>query len=111
MFCLFRGGFKILVRTNNRPRKSKTPLYMSSVRKFKFASNTNDGNKGMIGRQKQLSWHASHSQLIASTLTEDTGRSEEHTSELQSLMRISYAVFCLKKKNTHKNTKDERIPF
>src|SRR3546814_10653906 len=32
------------------------------------------------------------------------GRSEEHTSELQSLMRISYAVFCLKKKiiyNTH----------
>src|SRR3546814_6906613 len=30
-------------------------------------------------------------------------RSEEHTSELQSLMRISYAVFCLKKKKYHKN--------
>src|SRR3546814_9553374 len=30
-------------------------------------------------------------------------RSEEHTSELQSLMRISYAVFCLKKKKTTKN--------
>src|SRR3546814_13321752 len=30
----------------------------------------------------------------------DAGRSEEHTSELQSLMRISYAVFCLKKKKT-----------
>src|SRR3546814_4819079 len=30
----------------------------------------------------------------------EMGRSEEHTSELQSLMRISYAVFCLKKKNT-----------
>src|SRR3546814_2766513 len=30
-------------------------------------------------------------------------RSEEHTSELQSLMRISYAVFCLKKKNTTKS--------
>src|SRR3546814_4412236 len=30
-------------------------------------------------------------------------RSEEHTSELQSLMRISYAVFCLKKKNTYKH--------
>src|SRR3546814_7682710 len=29
-------------------------------------------------------------------------RSEEHTSELQSLMRISYAVFCLKTKKTHK---------
>src|SRR3546814_7783884 len=35
-------------------------------------------------------------------------RSEEHTSELQSLMRISYAVFCLKKKNTHKHTKHSR---
>src|SRR3546814_4384102 len=32
-------------------------------------------------------------------------RSEEHTSELQSLMRISYAVFCLKKKKKHNNTK------
>src|SRR3546814_5307549 len=31
-------------------------------------------------------------------------RNEEHTSELQSLMRNSYAVFCLKKKKTHKNT-------
>src|SRR3546814_9254257 len=31
-------------------------------------------------------------------------RSEEHTSELQSLMRISYAVFCLKKKNINNNT-------
>src|SRR3546814_1755277 len=32
------------------------------------------------------------------------GRSEEHTSELQSLMRISYAVFCLKKKKQTKQT-------
>src|SRR3546814_9578276 len=38
----------------------------------------------------------------------DQNRSEEHTSELQSLMRISYAVFCLKKK-TIKNTKIEHI--
>src|SRR3546814_8117822 len=34
----------------------------------------------------------------------DAARSEEHTSELQSLMRISYAVFCLKKKKMKKNT-------
>src|SRR3546814_10761674 len=39
---------------------------------------------------------------------EAQGRSEEHTSELQSLMRISYAVFCLKKKKEHKiKHKDE----
>src|SRR3546814_4217758 len=36
----------------------------------------------------------------------DVARSEEHTSELQSLMRISYAVFCLKKKKHTKTTKN-----
>src|SRR3546814_4918624 len=41
-------------------------------------------------------------------------RSEEHTSELQSLMRISYAVFCLKKKNKtyeHKNQAEASVHF
>src|SRR3546814_3105659 len=37
-----------------------------------------------------------------------TLRSEEHTSELQSLMRISYAVFCLKKKNIYNSTEQSR---
>src|SRR3546814_3371530 len=43
--------------------------------------------------------------IVAVTVRTHIGRSEEHTSELQSLMRISYAVFCLKKKtiNKHKN--------
>src|SRR3546814_2211359 len=36
-------------------------------------------------------------------------RSEEHTSELQSLMRISYAVFCLKKKKKTRNTREGTI--
>src|SRR3546814_3059439 len=36
-------------------------------------------------------------------------RSEEHTSELQSLMRISYAVFCLKKKNIKQHSRDSNI--
>src|SRR3546814_7374742 len=38
----------------------------------------------------------------AADMTRPDQRSEEHTSELQSLMRISYAVFCLKKKNDTK---------
>src|SRR3546814_2013801 len=44
--------------------------------------------------------------LAAERLGVDAVRSEEHTSELQSLMRISYAVFCLTKNktNTHENT-------
>src|SRR3546814_4385961 len=40
----------------------------------------------------------------------DVFRSEEHTSELQSLMRISYAVFCLKKKIIQIQTKKETDP-
>src|SRR3546814_4134715 len=40
--------------------------------------------------------------LIGDAPVETLARSEEHTSELQSLMRISYAVFCLKKKKTNK---------
>src|SRR3546814_9245097 len=40
--------------------------------------------------------------LLWSTVTVQKPRSEEHTSELQSLMRISYAVFCLKKKKPSK---------
>src|SRR3546814_1558331 len=36
----------------------------------------------------------------------DTGRSEEHTSELQSLMRISYAVFCLQKKREKEENRE-----
>src|SRR3546814_4447809 len=42
---------------------------------------------------------------IAATSASAASRSEEHTSELQSLMRNSYAVFCLKKKNKKQHTK------
>src|SRR3546814_5599627 len=41
-------------------------------------------------------------QLLRQGMMTSFDRSEEHTSELQSLMRISYAVFCLKKKNSTK---------
>src|SRR3546814_5723511 len=46
--------------------------------------------------------------LVQDELERAGERSEEHTSELQSLMRVSYAVFCLKKKNrTRKNTAED----
>src|SRR3546814_3542183 len=45
-----------------------------------------------------------HSSLFLRKSGTPYGRSEEHTSELQSLMRISYAVFCLKKKTTIKES-------
>src|SRR6056297_3282666 len=43
------------------------------------------------------------------TAEADRKRSEEHTSELQSLRRISYAVFCLKKKKTQENKKSPKL--
>src|SRR3546814_5396064 len=50
-----------------------------------------------FGRRQPMPDTSPTGQLLASFDTPT--RSEEHTSELQSLMRISYAVFCLKKKN------------
>src|SRR3546814_1469438 len=60
----------------------------------------------LLGREKAIAFlNAHHASLGARPLDLATAnaagyvtRSEEHTSELQSLMRISYAVFCLKKK-------------
>src|SRR3546814_4238066 len=58
------------------------------------------------GSQQDADLHGSHHNCpVASDQalsgSHDLGRSEEHTSELQSLMRNSYAVFCLKKKKTN----------
>src|SRR3546814_5936917 len=55
---------------------------------------------------KIFSWIAT---MWGGSIRFTTPRSEEHTSELQSLMRISYAVFCLKKKNTHTNRTETTI--
>src|SRR3546814_7685037 len=58
-------------------------------------------------RGPQLARHRTHSTYSGARRRRELGalveRSEEHTSELQSLMRISYAVFCLKKKKNKKN--------
>src|SRR3546814_3751010 len=59
--------------------------------------NTKLASLSLIRRTWQVRW-TTYSDVANST----EPRSEEHTSELQSLMRISYAVFCLKKKNTTK---------
>src|SRR3546814_8125865 len=61
-----------------------------------------------VGRQRR---HRAHAQAQGRSRAakqhapvDKEGRSEEHTSELQSLMRISYAVFCLKKKKKKQTT-------
>src|SRR3546814_2519910 len=56
-----------------------------------------------------LAWRQSREDLgkVGFPWLADIKRSEEHTSELQSLMRISYAVFCLKKKRNINNESDK----
>src|SRR3546814_9938567 len=67
------------------------------VRAKKFAYFTEDHHgDGKIALLVKISGADEQAQLI------EMDRSEEHTSELQSLMRISYAVFCLKKKTNTK---------
>src|SRR3546814_10486011 len=57
---------------------------------------THHRRPGRRRRPRRHLWRTRHRQDIADA------RSEEHTSELQSLMRNSYAVFCLKKKKRHR---------
>src|SRR3546814_4913457 len=59
---------------------------------------------GIAARGEEL-LEAGNLEFLRGSRARHQGRSEEHTSELQSLMRISYAVFCLKKKK-HKRQKD-----
>src|SRR3546814_1530690 len=66
---------------------------------FVLPSRAEQGHIPLIFASKQLQCPGS------ARLAANSQRSEEHTSELQSLMRISYAVFCLKKKNTQSQTK------
>src|SRR3546814_6313484 len=56
------------------------------------------GVSGEVGPSRQLSDGGAELRAAAFGVRQEDRRSEEHTSELQSLMRISYAVFCLKKK-------------
>src|SRR3546814_2279884 len=85
------------------------PVIPEVVNQIAFEVNGNDMTVTMAAEAGQLQLNAfepiiAHSlfeglqHLAAGCRTLNERRSEEHTSELQSLMRISYAVFCLKKK-------------
>src|SRR3546814_5026090 len=106
------------------PRSTRTDTLFTYTTLFQsapdvdFVRGFNDwsAHVGLIYRLGDVRLHASVSRRAEAPILEDlitvsggtfNSRSEEHTSELQSLMRISYAVFCLKKTtislNTHNN--------
>src|SRR3546814_7054795 len=67
-------------------------------------ANPRQGETARIARQRRAAFERRHLQQLRRVGFDQVGkaRSEEHTSELQSLMRISYAVFCLKKKKNRR---------
>src|SRR3546814_8177045 len=70
------------------------------------ASSAPQGRPMMLPMQAAV--RLTHNERPMISNNSESSRSEEHTSELQSLMRISYAVFCLKKKNKQQNTSQYR---
>src|SRR3546814_1431167 len=91
-FCFF---FLMIRRP---PRSTRTDTLFPYTTLFRSAVQLQlaiIGDRGPAGEQARL----------LPVVVAGGGRSEEHTSELQSLMRISYAVFCLKKKRNNKPKK------
>src|SRR3546814_8791400 len=81
------------------PRSTRTDTLFPYTTLFRSIAHQHDLG-ARVGGVAQRAFHlacADHARFV------DDERSEEHTSELQSLMRISYAVFCLKKKTQHIN--------
>src|SRR3546814_8658823 len=101
--------YSTLFRSGNDPSPGGVLLFgdhkYQTIRKIFDVSKAND-NEAYLHWQVMLASH----HCSKSVMYQEEDRSEEHTSELQSLMRISYAVFCLKqKKYTQKITRPAEI--
>src|SRR3546814_7136477 len=82
------------------PRSTRTDTlfpYTTLFRSGEEAVEQRHAGHGRAGDHRQ--GRGDRHEPVETAEASDVARSEEHTSELQSLMRISYAVFCLKKKN------------
>src|SRR3546814_1130467 len=91
--------------SGNRTKFEQMAMFLSAIDLSNFAENNNSQKIAKLSgtvRGSDNKRRAGVKVIVAGVETVTNDRSEEHTSELQSLMRISYAVFCLKKKN--KNT-------
>src|SRR3546814_5103600 len=87
-----------MIRRPPRSTRTDTLFPYTTLFRSPFKYST---NHILVSSTLDLPVHSSTNDLLIT-------RSEEHTSELQSLMRISYAVFCLKKKKNSKANKYDR---
>src|SRR3546814_9233346 len=93
--------------TFRRPRQPEQAQQTSDTPKRFIGPVLREGSTKHLGRLDHITLEGQLKQQSGRENGQE-GRSEEHTSELQSLMRISYAVFCLKKKKK-KNTRGENM--
>src|SRR3546814_9289716 len=82
------------------PVEGDTPRLQAASHLYNLVFNNlwQDAHVGDEGAHPLDEIAPDHAPFVQTEFTPQSFRSEEHTSELQSLMRISYAVFCLKKK-------------
>src|SRR3546814_1489593 len=100
-----------MIRRPPRSTRTDTLFPYTTLFRSRRVPRAGRGHAGGGGRRRRLPDHRAERGVRAAggdvgrprpDLAAVPGRSEEHTSELQSLMRISYAVFCLKKKKMSK---------
>src|SRR3546814_15497590 len=117
---IFMSFFIFFLRIRRPPRSTRTDTLFPYTTLFRSARNSLDSRERFCRRIRHghrprpegcrtaaycRNGRASDQAARRGSYTDDSFRSEEHTSELQSLMRISYAVFCLKKKKQLQTTK------
>src|SRR3546814_5095336 len=89
--------YTTLFRSAARARQT---LVDAADRNLRLVAERDQGVVEALGRNIEVAAFRGRRRASGNDGDGRDGRSEEHTSELQSLMRISYAVFCLKKKST-----------
>src|SRR3546814_15022001 len=109
LYCLLICLCVFFLLIRRPPRSTRTDTLFPYTTLFRSACSRKSDPGGLIsGRSPKLDWRPARDPLGLTGRAPyiwgiaDVARSEEHTSELQSLMRISYAVFCLKNKKIPK---------
>src|SRR3546814_13529633 len=99
VFLLIFRFFVLMIR--RPPRSTRTDTRFPYTTRFRSPRALRLGDEPLLGLLDRLQDHQRDGGILLERRPRSRAhadRSEEHTSELQSLMRISYAVFCLKKK-------------
>src|SRR3546814_7151054 len=99
------GYYVFFLMIRRPPRSTRTDTLFPYTTLFRSRARRDGRCAGRCRRRHAAAARRRAGPRHRQSIARRYGRSEEHTSELQSLMRISYAVFCLKKKKNRKNTR------